>query len=101
MEGRQVPKYPKFDGRLNLCGDIFREARLRQHLSCEELAQRMRDYRIPMSRTAIYRIEKGTRRVLLDEAVTLTRILQLDPNALQDGIIQRLEMAHRKKKNME
>ena len=96
-----MPKYPKVDGRLNLCGEIFREARLQQHLSCEELARRMRDYRIPMSRTAIYRIEKGTRRVLLDEVAILTRILQLDPNAVQDSVVQRLEMAQRKKKNME
>ena len=94
-----MPKYPKFDGRLNLCGDIFREARLRQHLSCEELAQRMRDHRIPMSRTAIYRIEKGKRRVLLDEAIPLARILQLDPIALQDSIDQRLEMIQKQKKN--
>lgn len=96
-----MPKYPKYDGRLNLSGEIFREARLRQNLSCEELAQRIRNCNIPMTRTAIYRIEKGTRRVLLDEFLILTRILQLDPNEVQDKIIERLDMLQRQKKNME
>ena len=86
-----MPKYPKYDGRLNLSGEIFREARLQQGLSCEELAQRLRNCGIPMSRTGIYRIEKGTRRVLYDECVFLTRILQLNPTEIEDRILQRLD----------
>ena len=91
-----MPKYQKFDGKLNLGGDLFEEARLRQGLSREEVAQRIRDYSIPMTRSGIYRIEKGQRRVNYYEYAALIRILKLDPTIIEGTIIQRLESFHRK-----
>ena len=93
-----MPKYQKFDGKLNLGGDLFEEARLRQGLTREAVAQRIRDYSIPMTRSAIYRIEKGQRRVNYHEYALLTQILKLDPIEIEDTIVQRLEALQRRKK---
>ena len=91
-----MPKYQRFDGKLNLDGDLFEEARLRQGLSREVVAQRIRNYNIPMTRSGIYRIEKGQRRVKCYEFFALTRILKLDPKEIEHTVLQRLDAIQRK-----
>ena len=90
-----MPKYQKFNGKLNLGGDLIEEARLRQGLTREEVAKRLKDYNIPMSRSALYKIEKGKRRLYYHEFAFLTRILELDPVEIEGTILKRLDALQR------
>lgn len=80
----------RIGGKLNLVGDVLEETRLLQNMSREELAQRVREYHIPMTRCAIYRIEKGERRISIYEFAALSKILSLDYNQIDELIQKRL-----------
>lgn len=80
----------RFNGKLNLIGDILQEARLKQGLSRAELAQKMREQHIPSRREIIYQIEKGEHRVLDTDLACLADILHLNVNEIFSEVRSRL-----------
>ena len=57
----------------------LRETRLARGLSQADLAQRMQENGVPMSKVAVLRIERSERGISLDEALAFARVLGASP----------------------
>lgn len=66
-----------YNGRKNLCGQRVREARMRLHMTQEDLAVQLQLAGIVIERDCISRIEIGTRFVADYELRALSRILKV------------------------
>lgn len=73
----------------------IKEEREARDLTLDRLAQRMTDAGCPMDKSAIYRIESGDppRRITVDEAVTVARVLglELDELLMPAGVVKSKE----------
>lgn len=66
-----------YNGKKNLCGNLIREARLRQRLSQYDLAARLQTQGILIEQDSISRIEIGTRFVADYEVKVLAKVLNV------------------------
>lgn len=74
-----------YDGKANIVGPMIREARIRQHLTQDELAIKMQLENIEISQKGISRIEKQERFVADFELKTFCKVLKLDIGELLSG----------------
>lgn len=71
-----------YNGKANIVGPMIREARLKQHLTQDELAIKMQLENIEISQKGISRIEKQERFVADFELKVLCKVLKLDIDQL-------------------
>lgn len=71
-----------YNGKANIVGPIIRDARIRQHLTQDELAIKMQLENIEISQKGISRIEKQERFVADFELKIFCKVLKLDVQSL-------------------
>ncbi len=71
-----------YNGRKNICGEQIRRARLKQHMTQEDLAAKLQLAGIVIERDSVSRMEIGTRFVADYELMELSRILGVSVNWL-------------------
>ena len=69
-------------GKLTVAGDYIKEKRIKQKMTCEELARKMQEHGIPMKRELIFRMEHGQRLVSIEEISIICVILDIDGSDL-------------------
>ena len=74
-----------YNGKMNVCGERVRQARVLQHLTQSELAARLQIEEVILERDSISRIEAGTRFVADFELLVLAKVLRVEPTWLLDA----------------
>lgn len=78
-------------GKLTVAGDYIKEKRIKQKMTCEELARKMQEHGMPMKRELIFRIEHGQRLVSLEEISIICVILDIDGTDLIKYVVDQID----------
>ena len=86
MSMLRVARNTATNSKLTVAGEYIKKARLNKHMSQEELAIKMQEQGLPITREMIFRMEKGERIISIEDASTIRRVLGLDGNMLMDYV---------------